>query len=291
MSVVVTGATGHLGRLVVEGLLDAGVAPAELVAGGRRTERLADLAARGVRVAEVDYDRPETLTAAFAGTDTLVLVSGSEVGRRVPQHRAAVDAARAAGVRRVVYTSAPHADTSSLVLVPEHRATEELLASSGLVVTVLRNNWYTENYVPTLAQAAATGEVLASAGDGRVASASRADYAAGVVAVVTGEGHDGRTYELSGDHAWTFDELAAAAAEVLGRPVTYRRVTPDEQRAGLLAAGLDEGTAGFLVTMDQDIAGGALADATDTLRTLLGRPTTPLVDGLRAAWQDSSHES
>lgn len=290
MSVVVTGATGHLGRLVVEGLLDAGVAPGDVVAGGRRTERLADLAARGVRVATVDYDRPETLADAFAGADTLVLVSGSEVGRRIPQHTAAVEAAQAAGVRRVVYTSAPHADTSTLVVVPEHKATEELLAASGLVVTVLRNNWYTENYVATLGQAAATGEVVGSAGDGRVASATRADFAGGVVAVVTGSGHDGRTYELSGDHAWTYDELAAAAAEVLGRPVTYRRVTADEQRAGLLAAGLDEGTAGFLVAMDQDIASGALADATDTLRTLLGRPTTPLVDGLRAAWQESSRD-
>mgnify|MGYP001361170826 CR=1 FL=1 len=291
MSVVVTGATGHLGRLIVEGLLDAGVAPDEVVAGGRRTERLADLADRGVRVARVYYDEPATLAAAFAGADMLVLVSGSEVGRRVPQHRAAVDAAREAGVRRVVYTSAPHADTSTLVVAPEHKATEELLAASGLVVTVLRNNWYTENYVPTLGQAAATGEVVGSAGDGRVASATRADFAAGVVAVVTGEGHDGRTYELSGDHAWTFDELAEAASQVLGRPVTYRRVSADEQRAGLLAAGLDEGTVGFLVRMDQDVASGALADATDTLRTLLGRPTTPLADGLRAAWQTAADAS
>lgn len=288
MSVVVTGATGHLGRLVVEGLLEAGVAPGEIVAGGRRTERLADLAERGVRVAVVDYDRPETLPEAFSGADTLVLVSGSEVGRRVPQHTAAIEAARAAGVRRVVYTSAPHADTTTLVLAPEHKATEELLAASGLVVTVLRDNWYTENYVPTLQQAAATGEIVSSTGDGRVASASRADFAAGVVAVVTGEGHDGRTYEVSGDYAWTHDELAAAAAQVLGRPVVHRRVTPDEQRAGLLAAGLDEGTVGFVVALDQDIAAGDLADATDTLRTLIGRPTTPLVDGLRAAWADAS---
>lgn len=284
MSVVVTGATGHLGRLVVEGLLEAGVAPDEVVAGGRRTERLADLAGRGVRVAVVDYDRPETLAEAFAGAHTLVLVSGSDVGRRIAQHGAAIDAAKAAGVRRVVYTSAPHADTSSLVVSPDHKATEELLAASGLAVTVLRDNWYTENYLPALQQAAATGEIVSSTGDGRVASASRADYAAGVVAVVTGEGHEGRTYEVSGDHAWTHDELAEAAAQVLGRPVVHRRVTADEQRAGLLAAGLDEGTVGFLVALDQNTAAGELADATDTLRTLIGRPTTPLVDGLRAAW-------
>lgn len=281
MSVVVTGATGHLGRLIVEGLLDADV---DVVAGGRRTERAADLAERGARVVEVDYDRPGTLAAAFAGADTVVLVSGSEVGRRVAQHGAAIDAAKAAGVRRVVYTSAPHADSTELVLAPEHKATEELLAASGLVTVVLRNNWYTENYVPALQQAAATGEIVGSVGSGRVASASRADYAAGAVAVVTGDGHDGATYELTGDHAWTHDELAAAASQVLGRPVVYRDVTPDEQRAGLLAAGLDEGTAGFLVALDQDIAAGRLADATDTLRSLIGRPTTPLAEGVAAAW-------
>ncbi len=282
MSVVVTGATGHLGRLIVEGLLDAGVA--DVVAGGRRTERLADLAERGARVVEIDYDRPETLTAAFAGADTVMLVSSSEVGKRAAQHGAAIDAAKAAGVRRVVYTSAPHADTSDLVLAPEHKATEELLAASGLVTTILRNNWYTENYLSALQQAAGTGQIVGSVGTGRVASATRADLAAGAVAVLTGEGHDGQVYELTGDTAWTHQDLAAAAADVLGRDVVYVDVTPDEQRAGLLAAGLDEGTAGFVVALDQNTAAGDLADATDTLRTLLGRPTTPLVDGLRAAW-------
>ncbi|MBO9568355.1 MAG: SDR family oxidoreductase [Cellulomonas iranensis] len=282
MSVVVTGATGHLGRLAVEGLLAAGVT--DVVAGARGTDRVADLVARGARAAEVDYDRPETLAAAFAGADTVVLVSGSEVGRRVPQHQAVADAAVAAGVRRVVYTSAPHADATELVLAPEHKATEELLAASGLVTTILRNNWYTENYVQSLQQAAATGEIVGSVGQGRVASASRQDFADAIVAVVTGEGHDGQVYELAGDVAWTHDELAAAASQVLGRDVVYRDVTPDEQRAGLLAAGLDEGTAGFVVALDQNIKAGTLADTDGTLRRLIGRPTTPLVDGLRAAW-------
>jgi NAD(P)H dehydrogenase (quinone) len=282
MSVVVTGATGHLGRLVVEGLLDAGVT--DVVAGARGTDRVADLVARGARAVEVDYDRPETLAAAFAGADTVVLVSGSEVGRRVPQHQAVADAAVAAGVRRVVYTSAPHADATELVLAPEHKATEELLAASGLVTTILRNNWYTENYVQSLQQAAATGEIVGSVGQGRVASASREDFADAIVAVVTGEGHDGQVYELAGDVAWTHDELAAAASQVLGREVVYRDVTPDEQRAGLLAAGLDEGTAGFVVALDQNIKAGTLADTDGTLRSLIGRPTTPLVDGLSVAW-------
>ncbi len=283
MSIVVTGATGHLGRLVVEGLLDAGVAPSDVVAGGRATERLADLAERGVRVVTLDYDRPETVAAGFTDADAVLLVSGSEPGKRLDQHRAVVDAAVAAGVGHVVYTSAPHADTSSLVLAPDHKATEEMLAASGLPVTVLRNNWYTENYVPTLQQAAATGEIVASVGDGRVASATRADLAAGAVAVLTGSGHEGRTYELTGDVAWDFDELAAVATELLGRPVTYRRVDAAEHTAILTGAGLDEGTAGFVVALDGNIAAGELADATDHLRTLIGRPTTSLADGLRAA--------
>ncbi|MGC5165516.1 SDR family oxidoreductase [Luteimicrobium sp. DT211] len=283
MSIVVTGATGHLGRLAVEGLVAAGTDPSAVVAAGRNPERLATLAAEhGVRTAVIDYADPASLETAFAGADVLLFVSGSEVGQRVAQHTAVVDAAVAAGVGRVVYTSAPHADTSGLVVNPEHKATEEALRASGLTWTFLRNNWYTENYAGTLAQARQTGEVVTSTGDGRVASASRADYAAGAVAVVLGEGHENTVYELSGDVAWTFDDFAVAAAEVLGAPVTHRSVTADEQRELLLGAGLDEGTVGFVVTLDQDIARGDLGDATDDLRTLIGRPTTPLADGLRA---------
>ncbi|SMF39282.1 NAD(P)H dehydrogenase (quinone) [Cellulosimicrobium cellulans J34] len=287
-SVAVTGASGHLGRLVVESLLARGADPSRVVALARTTARAADLADRGVEVREADYARPDTLAPALAGVDVLVLVSGSEVGRRVEQHRNVVEAARAAGVARVVYTSAPRATTSALVLAPEHRATEELLAASGLATTVLRNNWYTENYVGDVLAARETGEIVSSAGDGRVASASRADYAeaAAVVALAAHEdaaAHAGAVYELGGDVAWTFDDLAAAAAEVLGRPVTYRRVSSDERRELLLAAGLDAGTAGFVVTMDGDIRDGLLAETTGDLRRLLGRPTTPLVDGLRAA--------
>lgn len=283
MSIVVTGATGHLGRLVVEGLLDAGVPASEVVAVGRRVDRLADLAERGVRTARVDYSDRASLDAALAGADVLMLVSGSEVGQRVAQHGAAIDAARAAGVTRVVYTSAPAADSSPLVLAPEHKATEELLHASGLAVTVLRNGWYTENYLPALEQARATGEIVASVGDGRVASAPRADFAGAAVAVLTAAGHEGRTYELAGDHAWTHDELAAAVAEVAGRPVAYRSVTPEEHLEILRAAGLDEGTAQFVVALDGDTRRGLLAGGSSDLRDLLGRPTTPLVEALRAA--------
>ena len=283
MSVVVTGATGHLGRLVIDNLLASGVPGETIVAGGRRPEALAQLEARGVLPVTIDYADADSLTNAFAGADTVLLISGSEVGRRVDQHRTVIDAARVAGVRRIVYTSAPHADTSTLILAPDHKATEAMLQASGLVVTVLRNNWYTGNYVPAVEHARATGEVVASAGDGKVASATRADLAAGIAAVLTGEGHDGKVYELTGDAAWDFHELAAAIGEVLGRPVTYRAVSAEEHLEILTQAGLDEQTAGFLVALDGDIRAGALADATGDLARLIGRPTTPLVEALRTA--------
>lgn len=283
MSIVVTGATGHLGRLIVEDLLDHGVPAEQIVATGRRIETLADLTERGVRVVGADMEAPESLRAAVAGADTVMLVSGTAFGRRAEQHGNVIAAAVAEGVRRVVYTSAPHADTSALVLAPEHKATEETLAASGLVTTILRNNWYTENYLGALDQARATGEITAAVGQGRVASATRADLAAGAGAVLRSSAHDGAVLELSGDTAWTHVELAAAAAEVLGRPVTYREVDDAERVAGLLAAGMDEGTAGFFLAVDRNIRDGALADATGDLAALLGHPTTSLVDGLRAS--------
>ncbi|MFC7880220.1 SDR family oxidoreductase [Isoptericola sp. NPDC057391] len=291
MTIAVTGTSGHLGRLVVESLLARGAAPADVVALARSTEKVADLAAPdgpGVVVREADYDRPETLASALDGVEVLVLVSGSAVGQRVRQHGAVIEAAKGAGVRRVVYTSAPHADTSPLVLAPEHKATEELLAASGLTTTVLRNGWYTENYLGDVQQARETGEIARSVGDGRVASASRADYAeaAAVVALADDGSHDDSVYELSGDVAWDFDELAATAGALLGRPVTYRRLTPDEHRDQLLAAGLDEGTAGFVVALDGNTRDGLLADTSGDLARLIGRPTTPLADGLRRALGD-----
>lgn len=279
MSVVITGATGHLGRLVVESLLAGGVPAEEILATGRRTERLTDL---GVPVAVADFDDSATLEAAFAGADTVLLVSGSEPGARIAQHTRAIEAAKAVGVRRVVYTSAPKATGPEWTLSPEHKATEEVLRASGLTWTILRNNWYHENYAPTLEQAAQTGTVLTSVGDGRVASASRADLAEAAAVVLTTDGHDGRVYELTGDVAWTSDEFAAAAAQVLGRPVAVAAVSGQEQAEILAGAGLDAGTVGFLVAVDADIRAGVLGDATSDLRDLLGRPTTPLLEGLRA---------
>jgi Predicted nucleoside-diphosphate-sugar epimerases len=283
MSFVVTGATGHFGRHAIDALLSRGVPAEQIVAAGRSIEKLDDLAARGVRVVRIDYAEPETLTAAFAGAEALLFVSSSDVGRRIAQHANVVAAAKDAAVGRIVYTSAPHADASALVLAPEHKATEQLIRESGIPFTLLRNNWYTENYVSTLEQARQSGTVVASAGAGRVASASRADYADAAAVVLTDGTHADKIYELSGDVAWGFTELAGAIADIIGRDVAYAPVTPEEHLAILTAAGLDEGTAAFVVALDGNIRDGALAEASGTLSALIGRPTTPLEEGLRAA--------
>lgn len=272
--IVVTGATGQLGRLVVEGLREQ--LPADqIVAAVRSPEKAADL---GVTIRKADYNEPETLAAALEGADKVLLISGSEVGSRVPQHQAVVEAAQKAGVAHFVYTSAPKADTSPLILAPEHKATEEIVRDSGLTFTLLRNGWYNENYEQTVQQAVQTGNFIGSAGEGRTASAARADYAAAAVAVLTGEGHENKIYELSGDVAWTRAELAATISEVAGKSVTYADLTPEQQQAALVEAGLPEGTAQFVVALDGNTKDGLLADAGGELRELIGRPTTPIAD-------------
>ncbi len=279
MTTLVTGATGNLGRLIIASLIERGADPQSIVAGARDVAKAADL---GVRVVRLDYADPSSIAAALEGVDTVMLVSGSEVGQRVAQHQAVIEAAQAAGVAKFVYTSAPKATTSDLVLAPEHKATEELIAAAGLPAVILRNNWYTENYAADLARTSDTGVLAAGVGEGRVASASRKDFADAAAAVVLEDGHVGAVYELGGDVAWNYGELAAAISEITGRAVEYRPLTAEEQTAALEAAGLDAGTIGFVAALDAGIRDGALADTDGTLARLIGRPTTPLVDGLRA---------
>ena len=282
MTILITGATGQLGRLVIDSLIARGADPRSIIAGARDTAKAAALADRGVTVVPLDYSEPGSIAAALDGVDTVLLISGSEVGSRTAQHQAVIDAAATAGVSKFVYTSAPKATTTDLVLAPEHKATEEAIVAAGLPAVILRNNWYTENYAADLARAGETGVVAASVGDGRVASASRADYADAAAAVLLTDGHIGETYELGGDVAWDYSELADAIAEVTGRPVAYQPLSSEEYAAALEAAGLDGGTIGFVTALDAGIRNGALADSDGTLSRIIGRPTTPLVDGLRA---------
>ncbi|GGL05643.1 NAD(P)-dependent oxidoreductase [Sphaerisporangium melleum] len=279
--IVVTGATGQLGRLVVQGLLER-LPAGEIVAAVRNPGKAADLAGRGVRVREVDYDRPETLKDAFGAGDVVLLISADEVGSRVPQHTAVVDAAAAAGVARISYTSVLHADVSTTPVAPDHRATEKHIAASGLPYTFLRNGWYTENYEAAITQGAAQGTIYGSAGEGRVASATRADYAAAAVAVLTGEGHENKVYELSGDAAWTMADLAAEVAAAAGRQVAYQDLPLEAYEQALVNAGLPAGAAAVIAGCDAAVAGGELADTPGDLRALIGRPATPLRDTVAA---------
>ncbi|MFJ4038065.1 SDR family oxidoreductase [Microbacterium sp. NPDC090007] len=282
MTLLVTAATGHLGRLVVTALLDRGIAASDIVAGVRTPEKAADLAARGVRVVQLDYSRPQTLAPALEGVHRVLLISGTDADR-VAGHRDVIAAATAAGVERLVYTSAPRVDEIDYALGADHLATERAIAASGLSATILRNNWYTENYLDAVARAADTGEIVAAAGDARVASASRRDYAEAAAVALTTDDLAGRTLEVGGDAAWTYDELAAAASEVLGRPVAYTAVSVEQLTAGLQAAGLDAGTAAFVAGIDEAIARGALGQTDGSLSRIIGRPTTPLEDALRQA--------
>lgn len=277
----VTGVTGHLGRLVAEQLLARGGDEA-LVGAARSPEKAADLAARGIDVRAGDYSRPETLTAAFAGVDVLVFVSGTEVGKRVAQHANVVEAAKAAGVGRVIYTSAPRADTTQLVMAPDHKATEEMLRACGVPWTILRNNWYIENYTPQLGRYLTDGAIVSAAGGGRIHGATRADFAAAIVAVATTDGHEGRVYELGGA-PFTMDDLARTITELTGTQVTHRAVSTGELVAGLTASGLDAGTAGFVAAIDESVARGDLEIEGDDLARLIGRPPTSLADAVHEA--------
>ncbi|WP_171112503.1 MULTISPECIES: SDR family oxidoreductase [unclassified Streptomyces] len=281
MSIVVTGATGHLGRHVVEQLLEK-VPADQITAVVRNAEKAADFANRGVKIALADYNVPATFDALFSAGDKVLLISGNEFDKgRAAQHKVVIDAAKTAGVALLAYTSAPGSLTAALA--DDHRATEEALLASGLPYALLRNGWYHENYTENLAPVLEHNAVLAAAGEGRVASASRADYAAAAVAVLTGEGHENRTYELSGDEAWSFAEYAAELSRQTGREIAYNPVSVEAYQGILTGAGLPGPLAAILAGVDASIEKGELAVRTGDLSRLTGRPTTPLSEAVTAA--------
>lgn len=281
--IAVTGATGHLGRLAIESLLERGVPAGRIVALARSPEKARDLAERGVQVRQADYSRPETLGPALQGVETLLLVSASEVGQRLAQHRNVIEAARAAGVKLIAYTSILKADTSRMQLAAEHLGTEELIRASGIPFVFLRNGWYWENYTENLAPALEHGALLGSADGGRVSAATRADYAAAAAAVVTEPGHENRVYELGGDEALTLAELAGVVSHESGKPVEYRDL-PEDEYAGVLASfGVPEPFARVLADSDRGLARGELFTESGDLRRLIGRPTTTAREAVAAA--------
>ncbi|MFF0824959.1 SDR family oxidoreductase [Micromonospora haikouensis] len=281
MSIVVTGATGHLGQLIVAALLRRGVPAGEIVALGRDAGKLADLAGHGVNTRQVDYTDPESLRTAFAGADKLMFVSSSEVGQRVTQHHNVVAAAREAGVGLVVYTSIANADRSGMVLAGEHLATEREIAASSLPYVILRNGWYLENYTGQLSTYLQFG-VTGAAGDGRVSAATRADFAEAAAAALTGAADTNRVYELGGA-AFTLTELAEEVSRQTGHAVGYTDLPAEKFTEVLVSAGLPEGFAAVLADSDLGLARGELYVEGDDLAKLIGREPTTLAEALRAA--------
>lgn len=280
--IAITGATGQLGRLVIDALLQR-VPASEVLALVRDPLKARDLTALGVTVRQADYSQPQTLATALVGVERLLLISSNEIGQRTVQHRAVIDAAKAAGVKLLAYTSVLLADTSALGLAAEHLATEQALRASGLDHVLLRNGWYSENYSAGLPTALEHGVLLGAAGQGRIASAARADYAEAAAVVLTSEGQAGRVYELAGDSAYTLEQLAAQTARQSGKPLVYQNLSQEEYQAALLGIGLPEGFAVLLADSDAAAAKGALFDDGQQLSRLIGRGTTPIADSVAAA--------
>jgi NAD(P)H dehydrogenase (quinone) len=282
MSLVITGATGHLGRLVIEQLLDQGVPAASIIAAGRATTKIKDLADRGVTIRAVDYDDPATLGGAFGPGDRVLLISGSELGQRVRQHGAVIDAARQAGVALLAYTSIANAGTATMRLAEEHQATEAAVRASGIPYALLRNSWYLDVYTAQLPTILRHGAVVGSAGDGRVSAAARSDYAAAAAAVLTASSDPGpgQIYELGGDHAFTLAELAAEISAQSGRDIPYQDLPVAQYTQLLAGTGMPEAFAAIVADADRGLARGELlVDSTD-MRQLIARPTVTLQEAI-----------
>jgi len=278
--IAITGATGQLGHLVLQNLLKT-TAASQIVAIVRNPAKAEALSQQGIVVRQADYTDEAAFTAALQGVDKLLLISSSEVGQRTPQHRNVIHAAKAAGVKFIAYTSLLHADKSPLGLHVEHVETEKMLADSGIPYALLRNGWYTENYLASAPPALEHGVFIGAAGDGKIASATRADYAEAAARVIAEEGHAGKVYELAGDEAWTLSELAAALSKQSGKNVVNQNLSEADFAAALKSVGLPAGLADMLADSDVGAAKGGLFDDSRTLSALIGRPTTPLAESIK----------
>ena len=283
MSIVITGATGQLGRHVIEALLERNVPADSIVATGRSIEKLSNFVARGVRATAMDYDDAASVAQALKGATKVLLISGSAVGQRVEQHRTVIEAAKAEGVELLAYTSIANADTTRMKLATEHQATESILKESGVPFVLLRNSWYIENYTDQLPGTLAQGALAGSAGNGKVSGASRADYAQAAAAVLVAEHQAGKIYELGGDEAFTLDELAAEISAASGKSIEYRDLPVDQYADLLTGAGVPEAFAQILADTDLGIGRGDLLVTTGDLRKLIGRPATALSEAVRSA--------
>jgi NAD(P)H dehydrogenase (quinone) len=281
MTIAIIGATGQLGGLTIDALLNRGVPPGDVLTLGRNAERLHALAERGLGTAPVELADVEATAKKLAGVETLLLISVGTPGQALAPRGNAIQAARRAGVGHLIYTSGLQAPTTILRLAAEHKATEELVTASGIPATFLRNGWYTDNHQQDFTTARKHGVIANSIADGRLATAPRKDYAEAAAVVLTTPGHQGKAYELSGDTAWSYQEFAATAQRVLGTPVRYQALTGEQEHTQLLGFGLDEATAGFMVALNADMRHNALAPTPGDLARLIGHPTEPLETTMR----------
>ncbi|WP_101744262.1 SDR family oxidoreductase [Citrobacter koseri] len=279
--IAITGATGQLGQHVIDTLLKT-VPASQIVAIVRNPAKADALTRLGVTVRQADYSDEAAFTAALQGIDRLLLISSSEVGQRAAQHRNVINAAIAANVKFIAYTSLLHADRSPLGLHVEHVETEKMLADSGIPYALLRNGWYTENYLASAPAALEHGVFIGAAGEGKIASATRADYAAAAARVISEEGHAGKVYELAGDEGWTLSQLAAELAKQSGKKVVYQNLSEADFAAALKGVGLPAGLADMLADSEAGAAKGGLFDDSHTLSALIGRPTTSLAESVKS---------
>ncbi|HCR3185386.1 TPA: SDR family oxidoreductase [Morganella morganii] len=279
--IAITGATGLLGQHVIENLLQT-VPAGQIVAIVRNPAKGASLSRKGISVRQADYNDEASLIRALQGVEKLLLISSSEIGQRVTQHRNVINAAKSANVKFIAYTSLLHADTSPLSLHTEHVETEKMLADSGILYTLLRNGWYTENYLASVPAALEHGVFIGAAGDGKIASAARADYAAVAARVISEDGHAGKVYELAGDEAWTLSHLAKELTEQSGKSVVYQNLSQADFVAALKNAGLPDELSEMLADSDIGASEGGLFDDSHTLSKLIGRPTTTLAESIKS---------
>ena len=283
MKIAITGATGQLGNLVIEQLLQL-TAAQNIVALVRKIDKAEHFKVQGIEPREFDYERPETLVPALLGIDKLLLISANEIGRRTPQHQAVIDAAKVAGVPYLAYTSLLRADTSPLGLAQEHRETEKLIQDSGITYTFLRNNWYSENYLAGVAHSIEIGTLFGAAQDGRINSASRIDYAEAAAKVLTSTGHENKTYELAGSESFSLSDLATFIGQAVNKDIIYQNLSAEEYTQGLTQAGLPAGLVDVIVDADiQTIQGAMYSDSKD-LEQLIGHKTTSIQDAIKAAF-------
>ena len=282
MKIAITGATGQLGNLVIEQLLQL-TAAQNIVALVRNVDKAKHFKTQGIELREFDYDRPETLVPALSGIDKLLLISANEIGRRTPQHQAVIDAAKVAGVPCLAYTSLLRADTSPLGLAQEHRETEKLIQDSGITYTFLRNNWYSENYLAGVAHTIEIGTLFGAAQDGRISSASRIDYAEAAAKVLNSTCHENKTYELAGSESFSLSDLATLIGQVTSKDIIYQNLSAEEYTQGLIQADLPTGLVEVIVDADiQSIQGAMYSDSKD-LDQLIGHKTTSIQDAIKAS--------